>query len=506
MAEADTVLRIERVSKSYPGTRALDEVTLSLARGEIHALVGNNGSGKSTLIKILAGVESADTGRIEIGGKSHEAAAFTPRDARNARLHFVHQTPALFAWLSVAENLALGRGYELGGLRRIRWQEQHARAAQLITRFHIRARPETPLVALAPADRTLVAIARALQDQDKEQSGVLVLDEPTAALPGPEVDRLLAQLREYANQGQTILYVSHHLEEILRASDRVSALRDGKYVGTLMTRDIDEKQIVSLMLGRTYEASANDRPLATTREVVLAASGLGAGDAKSVSFAIGRGEIVGIAGILGSGANDVLSALFGARERTGGDVELCGRPYRPRDPAEAITRGLAFLPADRATFASLPSMSIRMNLSAPRVHRYFQGFRLRHDLERSDARAAIVRFLVRASSEEQPLGTLSGGNQQKVVLARWLHERPVLFLLDEPTQGVDVHARGEIHELLRQAANQGTAMLMVSSDFGELAALCDRVLVMVKGELVAELSQPEIDTHRLTELAHFGES
>jgi ribose transport system ATP-binding protein len=501
---ADPVLRLEHISKTFPGTRALDDVTLELKRGEIHALVGNNGSGKSTLIKILAGVESSDAGgRIVVAGRSYDAQTFTPREAKRVGLHFVHQVPALFPWLSVAENLAIGRGFETARFGAIRWRAQNARARQLIERFHIRALPEMPLVALDPADRTLVAIARALQDQDGEQGGVLVLDEPTAALPGPEVERLLETLRSYAASGQTILYVSHHLDEILRTSHRVSALRDGKHVGTRDTSELDERQIVGMMLGRALD-SAGSKDTQVGGPTVLAIENLQSRAVHDVSLTVARGEIVGLAGIVGSGAAELLSLVFGATRPDGGQLKLEGAPFAPRDPADAIIKGLAFLPADRALDASFASMSLRANLSAPRVPRYFRGFRLRHDLERRDARDSISTFLVRASSEEQALGTLSGGNQQKVVLARWLHDRPKLFLLNEPTQGVDVHARQEIHQLLRAAASAGTAILVVSSDFRELSELCDRALVMAKGKIVAELSRPDIDTHRLTELSHFA--
>jgi len=499
------VLRLEHISKTFPGTRALDDVTLDLKRGEIHALVGNNGSGKSTLIKILAGVEHSDAGgRIVVQDRSYDAQTFSPREAKRVGLHFVHQVPALFPWLSVAENLAIGRGFDTNRFGAIRWREQRARAQRLIERFHIRALPDMPLVALDPADRTLVAIARALQDQDGEQAaGVLVLDEPTAALPGPEVERLLATLRSYAEAGQTILYVSHHLDEILRTSHRVTALRDGKHVGTRETSELDERQIVGMMLGHELERRAPVREQ-TRGPTVLGIEQLSSAVVHGVSFDVARGEIVGLAGIVGSGAAELLSLVFGATPPRGGRLRLDGQPFAPRDPAEAIVHGLAFLPADRALDASFVSMSLRANVSAPRVGRYFRGLRLRHDLERSDARAAITKFLIRASSEEQSLGTLSGGNQQKVVLARWLHDRPKVFLLNEPTQGVDVHARQEIHELLRAAASQGTAVVLASADFRELAELCDRVLVMVKGKIVAELARPDIDVHRLTELSHFA--
>jgi len=500
------MLEIRDLHRSFGETRALQGAKLTVTGGEIHALAGENGSGKSTLIKILAGVEQADPGGLlTLGGREHAADAFSPRAARAAGLHFVHQVPALFPWLSVAENLAIGRGFECSRFGRIRWESQHARARRLLERFHVRALPQMPLFMLDPADRTLVAIARALQDQEGEHEGVLILDEPTAALPGPEVERLLSTLKTYAAQGQTILYVSHHLEEIIRTADRVSALRDGKHVGTLDKDGLDEQRVVGLMLGRALESSTRSASYAGGDEV-LSVRGLAGGSVQDVSLQLRRGEIVGIAGIVGSGAAEVLSLLFGVRPHSQGTITLMGKPFAPRDPSDAIVQGLAFLPADRAADAGFASMSLRANLSAPRVPRYFQGLRLRHDLERSDAKLAITRFLVRASSPEQALSTLSGGNQQKVVLARWLHDRPKVLLLNEPTQGVDVHARQEIHALLRAAAAEGTAQLVVSSDFRELCDLCDRVLVMSKGRVVESLAQAELDVHRLTELSHFAPS
>jgi ribose transport system ATP-binding protein len=501
----DAVLSVERVSKTFPGTRALDGVSFELARGEIHALVGNNGSGKSTLIKILAGVHAADPGgEIRIGARTFDAARFTPELARTSGLHFVHQVPALFPMLSVAENIAIGRGFETTGVRTIRWQKQRERAARLIERFHIHAMPDVPVALLEPADRTLVAIARALQDQEDEKHGVLFLDEPTAALPGPEVERLLTTLRRYAAAGQTIVYVSHRLEEVLRTSDRVSALRDGRLVATVPTAGMTENGLVELMLGHAIDRVPPSPAPPGERSALLRVKGLSGGPMASVSFELERGEIVGIAGLLGSGSSHLLRALFGAEAPRAGEILLEDKRFTPAHPAEAIAEKIAYLPPDRASDASFNALSVRMNLSATGVGRYFAGLRLRHDREGRDARQSIERFMIRAASDIQPLYTLSGGNQQKVVLARWLRDRPKLLLLDEPTQGVAAHARTEIHGLLRQAAQAGTALLVVSSDFEELAELCDRVLVMVKGRIVSEVRPPGLDSHRLTELAHFG--
>jgi ribose transport system ATP-binding protein len=502
---SDVVLRVERVSKTFPGTRALDRVTLELSRGEIHALVGNNGSGKSTLIKILAGVQAADPGgEIRIGAHSFDAARFTPELARASGLHFVHQVPALFPMLTVAENMAIGRGFETAGLGTIRWQKQRERAARLIERFHIHATPDLPVALLEPADRTLVAIARALQDQEGEKHGVLFLDEPTAALPGPEVERLLSTLRRYAAAGQTIVYVSHRLDEVLRTSDRVSALRDGRLVATVPTAGMTENGLVELMLGHAIDRASPSEAQHGDKSALLRVKELSGGPMARVSFELDRGEIVGIAGLIGSGSSHVLRTLFGAEASREGEIALDGKRFIPAHPADAIAEKVAYLPPDRALDASFNALSVRMNLSATDVGRYFAGLRLRHDRERADARIAIERFMIGAASDIQPLYTLSGGNQQKVVLARWLRDRPKLLLLDEPTQGVAAHARTEIHGLLREAARAGTALLVVSSDFEELAELCDRVLVMVQGRIVSEVRPPALDAHRLTELAHFG--
>jgi ribose transport system ATP-binding protein len=502
---SDVVLRVRAVGKTFPGTRALDGVSLEVRRGEIHGLIGTNGSGKSTLIKILAGIYAADPGgEIEVDGARFEAGHLTPGRARAAGLHFVHQIPAVFPMLSVAENLAIGRGYMTDRWGRIRWADQRARTQRILERFHIRAAPDMPAGALGPADRTLVVIARALQDLEGERGGVLILDEPSASLPGPEVERLLETLCKYAALGQAIIYVTHRLDEVLRTSHRVTALRDGRTAGTVETASMDKSKLVSLMLGRTVDAESPGTVTASSAERVLAVRDLAGGAVAGATFDVGRGEILGIAGLVGSGAADVPRIMFGVVPARSGEVVLEGRPFRPDGPRAAIAAGVAYVPPDRALEAEFPALSLRANLTSGDMTRYFRGLRLSHDLERSDARTLIDRFFIRASSTEQLQSTLSGGNQQKAVLARCLRDEPRLLLLDEPTQGVDVHARAEIHRLLREAAREKTSTIVVSSDFEELATLCDRVVVMVRGRIVDEVRPPSLNGHRLTELAHFA--
>ncbi|HSK50612.1 MAG TPA: sugar ABC transporter ATP-binding protein [Solirubrobacterales bacterium] len=498
---AATALQVERVAKAFGPTQALDDVSFALREGSVHALLGGNGSGKSTLIKLIAGVETADAGELEIGGARYDLRTMTPALARGAGLHFVHQQRTTFPQLSVTENLAIGRGFDTGRGGRIEWRRARRRAAEVLERFRIDADPDQALEQLGPAKQTMVAIARALQDQADASSGVLLLDEPTASLPAPEVRLLLDALRGYADAGQSIVYVTHRLEEVFAVADEATLLRDGRVVATVEPRALDHEKLVELMMGRTVEQIERLRGRPEGRSV-LRARGIEAGPLAPLDLEVRAGEIVGLGGLTGSGRSTLLRALFGVVPLRGGDVSVDGEPRPISSPPRAMAAGFAYVPEDRQRDAAFPELSVGENLSLTVIPDYWHRGILNRRGERRDVLGLFDSFLIKAESAEAPLRSLSGGNQQKVVLARWLRRSPRVLLLDEPTQGVDVGARAEIYELVHRAVAEGAVALVASSDFEELARLCDRVIVLCKGAVTAELSGDELDAERIARFAN----
>ena len=422
-------------------------------------------------------------------------------------MRFVHQNPGVFNELTVAENIAIGHGFPTTA-GRIRWGDLRRRTSELIERFDIRATPDSPLIALNPADRTMVAVARALQDVGSglDSGGILVLDEPTSALPATDIEVLLTALRRCAAAGQTILYVSHRIDEVLALADRVTVLRDGRRIATRPARDLTEAALVELIAGRTVATDSRASAVADGTDVVLELHDLHAGRLHGIDLTVRRGEVLGIAGLLGSGRSTLLRTIFGAVPVRSGSIVLNGQMARFTRPGKAIAAGVAYVPEDRGREAVFASQSVRENISAGGVSAYWNWLRLQHGRERRDAVAAMKSFLVRAASDRAPLATLSGGNQQKVVLARWLRRQPRVLLLDEPTQGVDVGARQEIYELIQRSADAGAAVVVASNDFEELVRVCGRVVVLRDGRLVGQQVAPHLDSHRLTELAYRSEN
>lgn len=495
-------LDVHGLVKTFDGARALDALDLSVGAGRVHALLGGNGCGKSTLIKALAGVQPGDAGEIVLWGERHEAASFSPPAAAQAGLRFVHQDLGLVEDFTVGENFALASGYPTS-YGAVRWRQLHRHCRQLLERFEVDAHPHQRVSDLRPATRTMFAIARALSSTGDDGHAVLVLDEPTASLPVHEVEVLLQSIRQRAAAGQTVILVSHKLPEVLAVSDDITVMRDGRVAATMSAAHADPHTLLELMAGQAVARQAKSAVAAPKQSSeVLAIENLGAGPLTDVSLTVRSREIVGVAGLLGTGRSSVLRAIFGDLPTTHGEIRLGGEPYSPSSPAAAIEAGIGFVPENRPSDAAFAAMSVKQNISIAVVGNYFQSLRLRSALEKADVDQLVKRLSIKTSSPEALITSLSGGNQQKAILARWIQRNPRLLLLDEPTQGVDAVARADIYRLLRDVTDAGCAVLLVSSDFEELAQLCDRVLILRGGTITAQVAQPHCDAATLIRLSY----
>jgi ribose transport system ATP-binding protein len=494
--DPEVILDLRQLSKTFPGTKALDRVSLQVRAGEIHALVGQNGSGKSTLIKILAGFHHPDQGASSL----IKGAAFRLGDAGAAHaagLRFVHQDLGLVDSLDCVDNLALGFGYLTGLGGRIRWRKQRAIARQALGRIWTGDIKVTrPVSHLSAFEKTALAIVRAVQDWEENVS-LLVLDEPTATMPKPEVDELFGLIRQVAAAGTGVLLVSHHLDEVFAVADRVTVLRDGRSAGTRQVPDLTRSDLVQLMTGGIVDVVSHPAE-EHNGEVVLSVRGLGGRVLGAFDVDVHRGEVLGIAGLNGSGRDEVCELIFGGRPRSG-TITVNGTVLPPSRPDLAISRGLALVPADRHGAGLILSESVRENLTLADLKPFWRGWRLSASRERGATRHWIDRLSIRTSSVDAIVESLSGGNQQKVVMGKWLRTDPAVLLLDEPTQGVDVGAQAELHRLLRAAADGGSAVLLCSSDERELSHACDRVLVLCDGTVAAELTGSQVRAQRIAQ-------
>ncbi|GAA4691058.1 sugar ABC transporter ATP-binding protein [Phytohabitans rumicis] len=497
----DVLVRLTGLSKSFGPTRALDGAELALRGGTVHALLGGNGSGKSTAIKILAGVYPADAGTIHVGTAEWAADGWSAAAARHAGLRFVHQDLGLFDSLSIAENFALDGGYPTTRLGSVRWRQLDRRVAALLDRFEIAATPGTPVGGLRPAQRTMVAIARALQDQESE-SAVLVLDEPTATLPAHESELLLAAIRRRAELGQTILLVSHRMPEVLATAHDFTVFRDGRTVATLVAAEPTEQRLIALMTGQEIAATAPDPQVCAAQHdgaAALRVTDLAAGPLRGVSLTVAPGEIVGVTGLVGSGRSSLLRTVFGLHPPRAGDIWIDGRRQRGTEDVRArMAQGVAYVAEDRVAESSFAELTVRENLSASVLRMFWRPRGMATADERDSAEALVRRHRVKAGSVESAFSALSGGNQQKAILARWLRREPRLLLLDEPTQGVDIMSRADIYRTIRRSVSTGCGVVVASSDFLELSTLCDRVVVLAGGRIAAELRGERLTPEHLT--------
>ena len=487
------LLQVRGMSKTFPGLKALDDVSLDVGAGEIVAVLGHNGSGKSTLVKILAGVYQPDPGStVEIRRADGELAQGT---SSREELHFIHQDLGLADILSTVENLGLGSQRQRS-LSPIRSGSERRHAEQLIARFGAHFDVTQPVRRLSPGNRAIVAIARAMDGWTRPDN-VLVLDKPTTALHRNEVEVLFEAVRRAAASGAGVVFISHRLDEVLDLADRVVVLRDGRVVAVEPTSQLDKDKMVRLIAGRAV-ADLVVSGSKVAGDAVLAVSGLTGDEVRDFSLTLRAGEIVGISGILGSGREQIGPMLFGAAHRRGGRVDVDGRELFPDDISAAIECGVAYVPADRRRGGAVMEMNVRENLSLPAMRPLRKRFgRLDGAAERMQSRSWAHKVGLRPPNPEQPLKQFSGGNQQKLILAKWLRVRPRVLLLDEPTQGVDVGAKAAIYELILEATRGGAGVLVCSSDTKELVELCDRVLVLKDGRVVSEVPRDALTEARL---------
>jgi rhamnose transport system ATP-binding protein len=490
-----TVLRLTGIRKAFAGVQALKGVSFDLEAGEVHALVGENGAGKSTLIKVVTGAHAPDEGTLEVGGQLIERN--DPVRARALGIAAIYQQPALFPDLTVAENLALGLE-PAGPWRPVRWGERRARARRLLDRIGAEIDPEAEVRRLTMPEQQLVEIARALGADAR----VLIMDEPTASLSDKEVALLFRAIRELKAQGVGIIYISHRLEELPQVADRVTALRDGALVGTRRMGEVSRGDLIRMMVGRELSAvfPKADVPIG---DVVLDVRGLGcrASGVRDVTLDVRAGEILGLAGLVGAGRTELARVLFGLTPADSGEIRLRGRPVAVHSPAQAVALGIAYVPEDRRHHGVIPEMSVAANATLATLYAISAHGLLDTARERRVAAELVDRLGVKAASLEAPVGDLSGGNQQKVALARWLAASPSVLILDEPTQGVDVGAKAEIHRLMGELAGRGLAIVMISSELPEVLGMSDRIAVMHGGTIVGTLDRAGATQEAILELA-----
>jgi len=489
------LLRASGITKSFAGVHALKGVSFELRAGEVHALVGENGAGKSTLIRIITGALSADSGTLEVAGRAvHHN---TPSLARTLGIAAIYQQPALFPELTVAENIALG--LEGGGLwRRIDWKARREMAAELLQRAGSDLDPDRLAATLSMPEQQIVEIAKAIGARAR----ILIMDEPTASLSEREVESLFRVISQLRSEGVGLIYISHRLEEISAIADRVTVLRDGNTIDTCSVRGLERADLIRMMVGREVSAVFPKRQV-PIGEVVLELRDVSsrAAGIRNVSLQVRRGEILGLAGLVGAGRTQLAETIFGLTPADSGEILLQGRRVRVQTPADAIELGIGYVPEDRRQHGVALEMPIAANASLANLSRISRMGFLDTRLERDLAQYYVRQLGIKTASIYAEAGVLSGGNQQKVALARWLAIDPQVLILDEPTQGVDVGAKSEIHRLMCDLAERGLAIIMISSELPEVLGMSDRIAVMHAGTVKATFRREEADQQKIISLA-----
>ena len=497
----DVVLTMRGIVKLFPGTRALDGVDFTLRKGEVHALMGENGAGKSTLIKVLTGVYEKDAGSIWVEGSEGEAPIHSPQDAQNAGISTVYQEITLCPNLTVAENMFIGRTKG----SRVNWKEYEKRADELLSNLGIPARAKQELSRCSLAVQQMVAIARAVDMNCK----VLILDEPTSSLDDKEVEMLFGLMRDLKSRGVGIIFVTHFLEQVYEVSDRITVLRNGQLVGEYPVSELPQVELVARMMGKDLDDLADLEAVGEkstgSQEVVYEAQGLSSADCRPYDFSIRRGEVNGFTGLLGSGRSESVRAIFGADHVTGGKVKVKGKYVKISNPHDAMKNGIGYLPEDRKRDGIIADLSVRENIIlALQVMKGF--FHPMTKAQMKDFADEYIKALqIKTASQDTPIKSLSGGNQQKVILARWLLTHPDYLILDEPTRGIDVGTKLEIQKLVLKLAEENMSVTFISSEIEEMLRTCSRLIVMRDRKIVGELTGEQLTQNYVMKTIAGGE-
>ena len=470
------VLSLDHICKSFPGVRALNDVSFTLNAGEVTALIGENGAGKSTIVKILTGIYVPDSGEIQVGNSP--CSFSSPRDSWAAGIAAIHQETVMFDELSVAENIFMGHmPVSASGL--VDWLQMRRRAAELLKRIDADFDPDAKLKQLSVAQKHMVEITRALS----HEASVIIMDEPTAALSRNEIDDLFRIIAQLKAEGRAVVFISHKFDEIFRVADAFVCLRDGERVGSGKIASVTEAKLVSLMVGRPIDQVFPKRDIAIG-STVLKVDGLSnATEFADISFELHRGEILGFYGLVGAGRSEAMQCLFGMTPALKGTISLNGKPLSISSPGDAIAAGISYVPEDRQEQGAVLPLGIRENITLASIASHVKNLFVSKSSELQDVRKLGKRLDVRAANWEQQLGELSGGNQQKVVIAKWLAAKPKVIILDEPTKGIDVGSKAAVHDFIGELAEEGLAVILVSSELPEIMGLADRVVVMQEGRI-----------------------
>lgn len=489
------LLELTGVGKRFPGVQALDDVRLSVDAGEVVALIGENGAGKSTLVKILTGIYQPDGGEVHLAGQPVRFAS--PLAAAAAGISAIHQETVMFDELSVAENIFLGHQPVKGQSRLIDWRQMRTRARELLEQVGIDVAPETPVKSLSIAERHLVTVAKALSYDAK----VLILDEPTAALSRREIDYLFDIVRRLKSAGKAIIFISHKFDEVFAIADRYTVFRDGQFIGDGDVADVTQDNLVRMMVGRTLD-EVFPKVSVTIGDVVMEVAGLShPTEFDDISFTLRRGQILGFYGLVGAGRSEVMQALFGLTKPSAGHIKIAGEVVEINSPPDAINHGIAYVPESRQEHGVILPLSVRVNVTLPHIAALSRGPFLDPGRERGLTEQFGRRLSIKAAHWEQAVEELSGGNQQKVVIAKWLATNPRIIILDEPTKGIDIGAKALVHGFMGELVKAGLAVILVSSELEEILGMADDIVVMHRGRIQDQFGRNDASAETIVRVA-----